>query len=371
MSALLVAFGVLGLLLIATGSRFGRKAFWVGALAPAATIAWVVFRLSDVIGGQIPTQRVAWVPGLDLFIDLRLDGFAATMTLIIAVVGVLVFAYAASYFPSETPDLGRLAGLLVLFAGAMVGLVLADQLLVLYAFWEITSITSYLLIGNTFTDRQGARGRAPRAPRDGHRWARDARRVRHPRAGGRHLSAQRARRRPGTDGDRRDRRAGARAHRSVHKVGPVPVPRLAARRHGRPDAGERLPALGDDGDGRRVPRRASHPGVRIVLALAAARAHRRDVHPRSLGGLRAIRQHDLKLLLAFGTVSQLGLMMVLFGAGTAAAATAGWVLLIAHAAFKAALFMVVGILDRQTGTRDIRRTPATADEAGGGSRASR
>ena len=152
MSALLVAFGVVGLLLIATGSRFGRKAFWVGALAPAATIAWVVFRLSDVIGGQIPTQRVAWVPGLDLFIDLRLDGFATTMTLIIAVVGVLVFAYAASYFPSETPDLGRLAGLLVLFAGAMVGLVLADQLLILYAFWEITSITSYLLIGNTFTD---------------------------------------------------------------------------------------------------------------------------------------------------------------------------------------------------------------------------
>ena len=60
------------------------------------------------------------------------------------------------------------------------------------------------------------------------------------------------------------------------------------------------------------------------------------------GGLRALRQHDLKLLLAFGTVSQLGLLMVLFGAGTPATVTAGWVLLVAHAAFKAALFMVVG-----------------------------
>src|SRR5687768_16541526 len=76
------------------------------------------------------------------------------------------------------------------------------------------------------------------------------------------------------------------------------------------------------------------------------------------GGLRALREHDLKLLLAFGTVSQLGLLMVLFGAGTAATTTAGWALLVAHAAFKATLFMVVGILDHQTGTRDIRELPA-------------
>ncbi|HWJ98184.1 MAG TPA: hydrogen gas-evolving membrane-bound hydrogenase subunit E, partial [Acidimicrobiales bacterium] len=76
------------------------------------------------------------------------------------------------------------------------------------------------------------------------------------------------------------------------------------------------------------------------------------------GGLRALRQHDLKLLLAFGTVSQLGLLMILFGVGTPASVTAGWELLVAHAAFKAALFMVVGIVDHQTGTRDLRKIPA-------------
>ena len=357
MSALLVAFGVVGLLLIATGSRFGRKVFWVGALAPAATIAWVVFRLSDVIGGQIPTQRVAWVPGLDLFIDLRLDGFAATMTLIIAVVGVLVFAYAASYFPSETPDLGRLAGLLVLFAGAMVGLVLADQLLILYAFWEITSITSYLLIGNTFTDAK-ARAAALHAllvtVTGGLAML-----------GGFVILGQAA----GT------------YRLSALVAGPAPTGTAVT-------VALVLVLIGAFTKSAQYPFHAWLPGAMVAPTPVSAYLHSATMvtagvylvarltpafgssspwQPLVLtvgtltlvaGGLRAIRQHDLKLLLAYGTVSQLGLMMVLFGAGTAAAATAGWVLLIAHAGFKAALFMVVGILDRETGTRDIDELPS-------------
>ena len=74
-----------------------------------------------------------------------------------------------------------------------------------------------------------------------------------------------------------------------------------------------------------------------------------------IGGLRALRQNDLKLLLAYGTISQLGFMMLLFGVGGYQLAEAGMVLLLAHAAFKAALFMVVGIVDHGAGTRDIRR----------------
>ncbi|MGH3665674.1 MAG: hydrogen gas-evolving membrane-bound hydrogenase subunit E, partial [Egibacteraceae bacterium] len=74
-----------------------------------------------------------------------------------------------------------------------------------------------------------------------------------------------------------------------------------------------------------------------------------------VGGWRALRQHDLKLLLAFGTVSQLGFMVALLGAGTPEATAAGTALLLAHAAFKAALFMVAGVVDHQAGTRDLRR----------------
>ncbi len=73
-----------------------------------------------------------------------------------------------------------------------------------------------------------------------------------------------------------------------------------------------------------------------------------------VGGYRALRQHDLKLVLAYSTISQLGLMMVLFGVGTEAATFAGVTLLIAHGVFKAALFMVVGVIDHRTRTRDLR-----------------
>lgn len=352
MIALLILFGVLGSLLIAVGSRLRRNAFVVGALAPTAAVVWVMFRFGDVLDGRVPVQRVAWVPGLDLWIDLRLDGFSVTMTLIVAVVGVLVFAYAASYFPSETPDLGRLAGLLVLFAGAMVGLVLADQLLVLYAFWEITSITSYLLIGNTFTDPR-ARAAALHAllvTVTGGLAMLGGFVILGQAAGSYRLSALIAGPAPtGTavtvalvlvliGAFTKSAQYPFHAWLPGAMVAPTPV---SAYLHSATmvTAGVYLVARLTPVFG------STSPWKPLVLAVGA--------FTLLAGGLRAMRQHDLKLLLAYGTVSQLGLMMVLFGAGTAAAATAGWVLLIAHAAFKAALFMVVGILDRQTGTRDI------------------
>jgi multicomponent Na+:H+ antiporter subunit A len=78
------------------------------------------------------------------------------------------------------------------------------------------------------------------------------------------------------------------------------------------------------------------------------------------GGLRALRPFDLKQLLAFGTISQLGFMVALFGIGHPKATAAGCALLLAHGLFKAALFMVVGIVDHETHTRDIRSLPTLA-----------
>src|SRR5690349_6944060 len=80
----------------------------------------------------------------------------------------------------------------------------------------------------------------------------------------------------------------------------------------------------------------------------------------AVGGWRALAQHDLKRLLAFGTVSQLGFLMVLFGAGTRIAAMAGIAMLLAHGLFKAPLFLVTGTVDHAGGTRDVRRLSGLA-----------
>src|SRR5690606_20125287 len=102
-------------------------------------------------------------------------------------------------------------------------------------------------------------------------------------------------------------------------------------------------------------------GVYLVARLAPAFAHVGLWRPAVLGlglltmvagGLRATRRSDLKQLLAFGTISQLGFLMVLFGAGHPAATAAGCAVLLAHGFFKAALFMVVGVVDHETSTRD-------------------
>ena len=96
-----------------------------------------------------------------------------------------------------------------------------------------------------------------------------------------------------------------------------------------------------------APAFADVPGWRgVLLSLGVA--------TMLLGGWRALRQYDIKLLLAYGTVSQLGFLLVVAGIGTRAAALAALAMLVAHALFKAALFLVVGIIDRRTGTRDLR-----------------
>ena len=170
-------------------------------------------------------------------------------------------------------------------------------------------------------------------------------------------------------GARRRRRAGTAVAVAVAlllvgaltKSALVPVPLLAAGGDGRPDPGQRLPARGGDGQGRRLPgrpvrarRSPTWPVWRVVRARRSAAA------TLLVGGYRALRQHDLKLLLAFGTVSQLGLIVLLVGYGTQATALAGVAMLGAHAMFKAALFLVVGVVD----ARDRHPRPAPALRAG-------
>jgi multicomponent Na+:H+ antiporter subunit A len=356
----LAAFAVVGVVLLACGGRLGRRAFLVGAIVPAATAVWVAGHVGEVVRGEPVVERVRWVGGLDLAVVLRLDGVAAIMSLVVTVVGVAVLGYAYRYFASDAPDLGRLAGLLVLFGGSMLGLVQADHLLVLYVCWELTSITSFLLIGNRHTESR-ARAAALHA-------------LLVTGAGGIALLGG--------------------VVVLGHEAGTYRISEILAHPpHGSPasTAAMCLLVVGALTKSAQYPAHAWLPGAMAAPTPVSAYLHSATMVKAGVvllarfapmfaagelwrplvvgagcctlvfGGLRALRQHDLKLLLAFGTVSQLGLMVVLFGVGTAEAATAGWVLLLAHAAFKATLFMVVGAIDHQTGSRDVRSLPPLRD----------
>jgi len=360
MGALLGLHAVLGLGVIAFGHALGRRGIWLGLLGPVATLVWLATELPSVLDGEAVDQRVSWVGRLGLGLDLRLDGFAALMVLLVSGIGVAVFVYAASYLPASRPGTGRLIGLLTLFSGAMVGLVLSDNLLALYGCWELTSVTSYLLIGNEH-DRARARAAALHAilVTVAGGLAMLAGFVIIGQAGGTYRISQLL----------ADPPSGAAvgaglvlvllgaltksAQYPFHSwlpgamVAPTPV---SAYLHSATmvKAGVYLSA-------RFAPAFAGEPVWRPVADGAGA-------FTMVAGGLRALRQHDLKLILAFGTVSQLGFLMVLFSAGTPEATAAGCELLLAHALFKAALFLVVGMIEHETGTRDIRCLPRLGRE---------
>jgi len=141
--ALLAVHAALGALVFVGGGRLGHRSFFVAAVGPAITLVWLIAQMPTIFDHHTVDQTVTWIPQLGLDIDLRLDGFSALMVLLISGLGVLVCLYAVSYFDHEAPDsAARSAGLLVLFAGAMLLLVLADNLIVLYAGWELTTISS-------------------------------------------------------------------------------------------------------------------------------------------------------------------------------------------------------------------------------------
>ena len=350
--ALHAVFGSIGL---ACGDRLGKRCLLLGAIAPAATFVWLLFQLGAVFDGSVITQSVEWVPALGMNLDLRLDGFGALMVALVAGIGVLIYAYADAYFPAGRVDLGRLVALLTFFAGSMLGLVLADNLIVLYGFWELTAVTSFLLIGNTHTD-----GRARAAA----------------------LQALLI------------TSAGALAMLAGFVIlgqaaGTYRISTLVSD----PPSGTAVEValalilLGAFTKSAQYPTFRWLPGAMVAPTPVSAYLHSATMvnagvyliarlspafadvawwrpvvvsiglYTMIAAGMRAMRQTDLKLLLAMSTVSQLGLMVAVFGLGSAISVTAGCELLLAHALAKAAAFMVVGMLDHQHGTRDTRLLP--------------
>jgi multisubunit sodium/proton antiporter, MrpA subunit (2.A.63.1)/multisubunit sodium/proton antiporter, MrpB subunit (2.A.63.1) len=283
------------------------------------------------------------------------------MTLIVTGVGALVMLYCRWYFAGKSEGLAQFSAVLLAFAGAMYGLVLTDDLVVLVMFWELTSVLSYLLIGY-YNKRAASRRAALQA-------------LLVTTLGGlvmligvvllvvdtgtSSISTMLAEAPTGAVVDAAlvlilvgalSKSAIFPFHFWLPGAMAAPTP-VSAYLHAAAmvKAGIYLIA-------RLAPIFAIAPTWRpIVIGLG--------VFTMLLGGVQALRETDLKRILAFGTVSQLGLLTVVLGYGTRDAALAGLALLVSHALFKSALFLVVGIIDRQLSTRDIRELSGVGRQA--------
>jgi len=348
----LVVHAVAAALAVPLVRRSGRRAFAVLATVPASAAVWAGVQAAAAVSGRPPTTVTAWVPTLHLEFAFRLDALSLFMVLLVGGVGALVFLFCAWYFEEGERGLGAFAANLTGFAGAMLVVVTADHLLLLYVGWELTTVFSWLLVGHTPTDR-GARRAALQAllvtstgglamllgfvVMGGSAGTyRITGLLAHPPTGSA-LTAGAVLVLAGAF----TKSAQVPFHSWLPRAMAAPTP-VSAYLHSAAmvKAGVYLLA-------------------RLSPALAAAAVWRPLVVTVGLasmivGGWRALRQYDLKLLLAYGTVSQLGLLTVLAGSGTPHAAAATVVMLCAHALFKGSLFLTTGVIDHTAGTRDIR-----------------
>lgn len=335
-------------------ARCGARAFLVLALAPAAATAGAALWWRESTDGGALTWSWDWIPTYGVAVSLRLDALAELMLLLAAGIGTAVVLYCATYFRNAPDRLGPFAGNLLAFAGAMIGLVLADDLILLYVFWELTTVFSYLLIGHGSERKQNRRSALQAlmvTTLGGLAMLTGFLILGH--AAGTYRISELVARPPEPTAAVSVAvllvLCGALSKSAIWPfsvwlpnamAAPTPV---SAYLHAAAmvKAGVYLVA-------RLAPAFAEVPLWRpVVLILGSA--------TMLLGGWRALRLDDLKLVLAYGTVSQLGLLTVLAGAGSYDTALAAGAMILCHALFKAALFLVVGIIDRAAGTRDLRR----------------
>ncbi|EID52659.1 hydrogen gas-evolving membrane-bound hydrogenase subunit E [Saccharomonospora xinjiangensis] len=353
--AILAHFAVAAVL-PAVARRWGRAAFVVGGLLSAATLATLLLFFSEGAFGDADAaveQTIAWAPSIDLEITLRIDSLSVLMSLLVSGIGALILFYYASYAKSGDRNVGRNSSLLVAFAGAMLGLVLVDDIFSLYLFWELTTVASFLLVGGDGTTRRSRRsatqallvtivgglsmllGLILLATASG--TVRVSEIVADPPPAGPLVSVAVVLVLVGAF----TKSAQFPFHFWLPAAMVAPTP-VSAYLHAAAmvKAGVYLVA-------RFAPGFSGLPAWWIPVVVLG-------LWTMILGAVRALRQNDLKTLLAFGTVSQLGFLMVLVGSGGFVSALAGAALILAHGLFKSTLFLVTGIIDKRAGTRDVR-----------------
>ncbi|MEM6711514.1 MAG: putative monovalent cation/H+ antiporter subunit A [Pseudomonadota bacterium] len=344
---------------------FGHRASWLLALAPA-------YILIHFFGYMIPSRgsdaavlslaeggrylfALPWVPALGVGADFLVDGLSHTFALLISGVGFFIVLYAGGYLKGHE-QLGRFFSFILMFMGAMLGLVLADDVITLFVFWELTSITSFLLIGFNHTAEASRRAAIQALIVTG--------------GGGLALLAG--------------------LLLMVSFTGTLSLSEMATIAPAIKASALYVPILllvlgGAFTKSAQVPFHFWLPNAMEAPTPVSAYLHSATMVKAGVylvmrlnpvlgdtllwstilpvfgcatlltGAILALRQTDLKLMLAYTTVASLGLLIALTGTSNETVIKGAALYLVAHALFKAALFMVAGTIDHEAGTRDVTK----------------
>ncbi|WP_448580461.1 monovalent cation/H+ antiporter subunit A [Thermaurantiacus sp.] len=350
---LLLPFLGLGLLWAVRSSR--AAVAWAAGAVMLAGLFLTLANAPLVMGGELLVFAIPWLPDWGLDLALRLDGLGFLFSVLINGIGALIVLYAAYYMPKED-GLFRFLSTMLAFAGGMLGVVLAENVLLMLLFWEITSLTSFLLIAykSQYHDSRIAARMALAVTGGGGLALLAGLLLLGRMAGSFELSVI------------LDRGDLIRAH-------PLYAPALLLILLGAFTKSAQFPFHFWLPNAMAAPTPVSaylhsatmvKAGVfllaRLYPALAGTELWFVAVTTTGaitllMGAYLALLKHDFKGLLAYSTISHLGLITTLFGLDTPMSAVAAIFHIINHAVFKASLFMVAGVIDKQCGTRDMRR----------------
>ncbi|MBM4456839.1 MAG: DUF4040 domain-containing protein [Chloroflexi bacterium] len=364
------------------------QAAWLLASLPLAAFAFFLSRLPAIAGGNALTLAVDWMPSLGMNASLYLDNLSALFLLLVSGIGTLVVIYSGYYFKTTTDEKGtrmnadergeeeqsapvrarprpissvpnedwRFLAYLFLFMTMMLGVLLAGDVITLFVFWEGTSLTSFLLIAYKYKDEAARRGAFKSLFITG--------------GGG--IALLGGLLFVGSV-------AGGMDYTTILRSGDV--------LRGSPLYGVMLSlvAFGAFTKSAQAPAHIWLPDAMTAPTPASAYLHSATMVKAGIyllarmnpalgetdawfwlltgfglitmltGAYLGLKQNDLKALLAYSTVSQLGVLVMLIGSDTSAAFKALVISVIAHALYKSALFLVAGIVDHEAGTRDLRR----------------
>jgi multicomponent K+:H+ antiporter subunit A len=328
---------------------------WLMALAPATAFVVLLALTAQVNQGQVLVWSIDWLPAVGLPLTLYLDGLSAFFALLVAFIGTLVIIYTGQYFQGDA-GAWRFLTYIFLFMGSMLAVVLAGDVITLFIFWEGTSITSFLLVAYKTKDEKARRGAFKALLITG--------------GGGIALLAGLL-----FVGNV----AGGTTYAQILSSGavlresPYYLVMLGLVAFGAFTKSAQFPAHIWLPEAMSAPTPASaylhsatmvKAGIYLLARLNPALGLTEawfwllslvGLTTMLVGAYLGLKQHDLKALLAYSTIAQLGVLVVLIAEDISEAYKALVIGILAHALYKSALFLAVGIVDHETGTRDLRR----------------